>query len=373
MHRSPLSSLSAAVAAAALLSLAGCKNFPGKKGDPKDPAAETDKDRDRRTAAEAAFYTECGTLAEHGGTATGRDGWLFASDELLRVSRISTTAAATSAIADYAQQLRTKGIDLILVPVPPKVLVYPDMLTKGMKGLMKSKKPARLDSVLKEAMDTLASKNVKVVDLLPSLIAHRDEKGGTAFPRTSSTWSPYGIQIAMKEIAAAVRDSRAGRGSVTGISAEPVSLNFVGGLALGATKAKPEVLAASKIGRIGEGKVRSLSFNTRGGSLLLMGGSDILAWREAGNPLGSSGAFCSLADQLAAELQIVPDVLANASDGRNSPRLRILRERTNGEGMLGSTRAVVWVISALDLAAPNWQRVPLQLQYSEGSPEIQLR
>jgi hypothetical protein len=41
--------------------------------------------------------------------------------------------------------------------------------------------------------------------------------------------------------------------------------------------------------------------------------------------------------------------------------------------MLESARAVIWVIPALELASPNWQRVPLQLQYSEGSPELKLR
>jgi len=41
--------------------------------------------------------------------------------------------------------------------------------------------------------------------------------------------------------------------------------------------------------------------------------------------------------------------------------------------MLGSTRTVVWVIPALDLTSLNWQRVPLELQFTEDSPELQLR
>lgn len=368
MQRATLSLLTAAA-----FTLGGCKTSADKKDSAGTDAAETDKERDQRTEAEAAFYEECQKLAEPGGTVAGRDGWLFDAGELLRVSRISTTAPAVGAIADYAQQLRAQNIDLILVPVPPKALVYPDKVTKGLK-LGSKKKPARLDSVLKAAMDELSGKNVKVVDLLPVLMAHRDEKAGATFPRTASSWSPYGVQMVVKEIAAAVRDSRAGgRGGVTGISVENLTLEFTGSLAGGVSKAKPEVLPAVRIGRISEGKVRSLSFNTSGSSLMLMGGSDLLAWREANNPPGSSGAFCSLADQLAAELQTIPDVLANSGDARNAPRHRILRERTNGQSMLGSTRTVVWVVSALDLTAPNWQRVPLQLQFSEGSPDIQLR
>ncbi len=361
------------ILAAAALSLTGCKLLPQKDGEKADPTAETDKDRAKRTAAEAAFYKVCGEEGERGGAFAGKDGWLFSAPELLQVSRISNTASATASIADYAQQLRSRGIDLIVVPVPPKTLVYADRISG--KVPTKSRRPARLDSVLKAAMDDLSARKVKVVDLLPELIAHRDDKGGTAYPRTSNTWSPYGVQIAMKEIAAAVKDSKAGsRGTVTGISSDPVTLTFTGGLAGPAEgKAKPESFSTVKIGRIDGDKVRSLSFNASGGSVLLMGGGDILAWREANNPQGSSGAFCSLAEQLAAELQMIPDVLSNSGDGRNSPRLRILRERTNGRSMLGSTRTVVWVIPALDLTSLNWQRVPLELQFTEDSPELQLR
>lgn len=374
MKRLPPSLIFAA-ALAALSAFTGCKSTSDKTGDSKEPGAETEKDRNKRTAAEAAFYAECGKQGAIGGTVTGRDGWLFSAAELLQLSRISSTATATGCIADYAQQLQSRGIDLIVVPVPPKSLIYPDKISRGVKVPVKSRKPARLDSLLKAAMDDLSARKVKVVDLMPAFLAHREDKGGIVFPRTSNTWSPYGVQIAVKEIGEAVRDSKVGgRGSVTGISAEQVTMTFSGGLAFGADgTVKPESLLANKIGRISGDKVRSLSFNSSGGSLLLMGDNNILAWREANNPPGSNGAFCSLAEQLAADLQIIPDVISNSGDGRNAPRLRILRERTNGRSMLEGTRTVVWVIPALDLTAKNWQAVPLELQFSESAPDIQLR
>ncbi len=369
MKRPLLLPLLSASVAMALLSLTGCKTSPAdeKKG------AETDKDRSKRSAAEIAFYQQCGELGEKGGNVDGKDGWLFGSPELLQLSRISSTSAATSAIADYAQQLRARNIELILVPVPPKALVYPDKISR--KVPVKSKRPPRLDSLLKTAMDELAAKKVKVVDLLPAFLAHREDKDGPVFPRTSGTWSPHGVRIATKEIADAVRESKGGKGgTVTGITAEPATLNFTGALAIiTEDKVKPEIFHTQRIGRIVGDKVKSLSFETSGGSILLMGDSSIVAWREANNPQGSNGAFCSLAEQLAAELQTIPDVLATLNDGRNTPRLRILRERTNGHGMLEGTRVVVWVIPGLDLTVPNWQKVPLQLEFSEGSQDLKLR
>jgi alginate O-acetyltransferase complex protein AlgJ len=361
----------AAIATAAV-GLTGCKVLKRDGSEDAGTAAESDKDRSKRTAAETAFYEECGKLGGTGGRVTGRDGWFFAAAELLQISRMSSTATATGAIADYAQQLRARNIDLIVVPVPPKAIIYPDKVSRGVK--MKSRRPVRFDTPLKAGMDELEAKKVKVVDLTPAFLAHREDKEGTVFPRTSNTWSPYGVKIAVEEIAKAVRGSGAGaRGSVTGITVEAATLTFTGGLAAGDDKVKPESLPATKIGRISGDKVRSLAFNTSGGSLLLMGDENVLAWREAHNPQGAAGAFCSLAEQLAAELQIIPDVLSNSGDGRNAPRMRILRERTGGRGMLSSTRAVVWVFSALDLTSKNWHRIPLELQFNVDSPDIQLR
>src|SRR5204863_6123631 len=100
-----------------LLFLPGCKTSDKKKDD-TTAGAETDKDRAKRTGAEAAFYAECGKLGETGGTVQGRDGWLFSAAELLQLSRVSNTRAAVSSITEYAQQLRSKNIDLIVVPVP---------------------------------------------------------------------------------------------------------------------------------------------------------------------------------------------------------------------------------------------------------------
>ena len=357
----------------AALLLTGCKMLPGQKEKDGPPAGETDKQKAARSAAETAWLEECTKLGEAGSTVAGREGWLFSAAELKSIGRGGSTASATGAIADYAASLKAKGIDLILVPIPPKALVYPDKISKNVK--VKSKKPPRFDSGLKSAMETLESRNVKVVDLLPALIAARDTKTATAYPRTSSTWAPAGVQAAVKEIAEAVKKSKAGSraGSASGIVAEPSLITFTGALATGITDAKPEALPAVTVGRISGEKQKSLSFGASGGSLLLIGGSDIYAWRENNNPAGAKGAFASLAEQLAAELQLIPDVLTGGTDAKNAARLRILRERTNGHGTLGATKTVLWVIPALDLYSSNWARVPLQLQFSESGPEIQLR
>lgn len=348
--------------------------FGGRGG--SGGGGETDKDAARRSAAEVAFLEECGALAAPGSTVTGRDGWLFSGSELGVLAKAGGTGTAVGVMADYAAQVRGLGCDVIVVPVPPKALVYPDKVVRKAKIPVKRKVVPRLDSSWAAAMKSLESRGMTTVDLLPVFLAHRSDKEGAPYTQTGNTWSPRGVQLAAEAVAAAVKRSRAAKvvGSVQGISAEPGSISYTGSLAAGANPAvKAETLPLRNIGRISGDKVRSVSFSTSGGGLLLMGDSSILAWRESGNPAGSSGSFSSLADQVAAELQAIPDVLSVPGDGRNAPRLRIMRERTSGRGTLSGTKAIVWVIPMTDLASPAWQQVPLQLSFSLDQPEIMLR
>ncbi len=348
--------------------------FGGRGG--SGGGGETDKDAARRSAAEVAFLAECGALAAPGSTVTGRDGWLFSGSELSALANAGGTGTAIGVMADYAAQVRGLGCDVIVVPVPPKALVYPDKVVRKAKIPVKRKTVPRLDSSWAAALKALETRGMTTVDLLPVFLAHRGDKEGAPYTQTGNTWSPRGVQLAAEAVAAAVKRSRAAKvaGSVQGISAESGSISYTGSLAAGANPAvKAETLPLRNIGRISGDKVRSVSFSTSGGGVLLMGDSSILAWRESGNPAGSSGSFSSLADQVAAELQAIPDVLSVPGDGRNAPRLRIMRERTSGRGTLSGTKAIVWVIPMTDLASAAWQQVPLQLSFSLDQPEIMLR
>src|ERR1051326_5807752 len=76
----------------------------------------------------------------------GSDGWLFVGGELrllslgkfwgsdaAKVSRAHKPELAdpVPAILDFQQQLKTRGIELLVVPVPPKASVYPEKIVAG--------------------------------------------------------------------------------------------------------------------------------------------------------------------------------------------------------------------------------------------------
>jgi alginate O-acetyltransferase complex protein AlgJ len=329
--------------------------------------------------SEAAFIAECAALGAQGGTIVGADGFLFAASELASIGKGNrSTSSAVAAIADYAAQLRGLGCDIIVAPLPPRALLYPDKLIKP-KGFKFGRKKAKVEaygSSLRGALADLENRGVRTVDLTDALLGHHSDKAGPTIARTGNVLSPRGTQLAAAAVAAEIRRSKAGKnlGTTTGISMEDSTLSFTGNLAASAAEAtKPESLAIRNIGRVEGDKVRSLQFKSSGGAVLLLGDSSILTWREAGNPAGASGTFASFADQLAAELQTIPDLLTTPGDGRNAPRLRILKERSAGRRTLDSAKALVWVVPATELWSTNWRKVPLQLKFNLSAPELMLR
>ena len=329
-----------------------------------------------RTPEETAFLEKCTALAATGGTITGRDGWFFSSTELQRLALLqdpSSFRAASTAIADYHDQLKRQGTELILVPVPPKVILFPDKLDKDLKIKLKGKKPARLDSALQGAYASLRTKGIRVIDVTDALLATRDDKKlGPVFPKTAAVWSPRGAATAALTVAAELKGAKWAHqpGKDGPLITESALLSYRGPLGTGSAPAEP--LAIRNIGRSTDGKMRSVTFSQGGNPLALLGDHTLLAWREANNPIGSSGAFASLADQLAYELQTTPDLFPGKTEGRNAARLRILRDATQGRNPLGSAKVVLWVIQATDLALNDWKRIPLRLEYNLSQPQLQL-
>jgi alginate O-acetyltransferase complex protein AlgJ len=311
-------------------------------------------------------------------TIAGLDGFFFSANELQRLATLSDPAntslrTATTAIADYRDQLKRQGTELIFVPVPPKAIIFPDKIDKDLKIKIKGKRPARLDSALQATYAALRAKGVRVIDPTDALLATRENKKlGPVFPRTAAVWSPRGAEVAAQEIAQTLKGAAwANQTNKDGpLITEASALNYAGTLTTGTAVA--ETLALRNIGRSADGKMRSVTFSQGGHPLALIGDHTILAWREANNPAGATDAFASLADQLAFEFQTTPDVFPGKTDGRNAARLRILREATNGSNPLGSAKVVLWVVQATDLALGDWKQVPLRLSFNLSQPPVML-
>ena len=162
------------------------------------------------------FRVTCARLAAKASAAgtpvvTGSDGWYFAADETAVLGTTATRAeAAVSEIAAVAEGLHRDDIALVVAPVPPKGIIYPDRLAPEIDVPISVR---RLDAPLQAAFADLRARGVRLVDLTAAFSRDRFHHEGPLYCRQDSHWSGVGCVVAAATIGATVRDL-AGFGAV---------------------------------------------------------------------------------------------------------------------------------------------------------------
>src|SRR5437868_7341535 len=119
--------------------------------------------------------------------AAGSDGWLFFGGELRllslgrfwgsdakKVSRAHKPDLADPlpAILDFQQQLKTRGIELRMVPVTPKASIYPEKIVTGVD--LRTTDPA---AELHRFYEELRSAGLVVLELSAAIVRYRENSG----------------------------------------------------------------------------------------------------------------------------------------------------------------------------------------------------
>jgi hypothetical protein len=286
------------------------------------------------------------------GRIAGKDGWIFQGSEVKRLGSLAkanknTTARAVAAIKDYQNQLRAENIKLVLALVPPKSLVFADKVSKDISPPKKGGTPLRCDSPIEQAAAALDNSGIEVVDLTTSFLGSRSVGNGM-FLKGGDSLSPIASKLAAQRIAAKV-----GMKGNAGYVAKDAKI--LGGDELGG---KAESIPVRQIYNAqGTGP---LPLGVAGSQVMLITDRTGIAWtRER----------CSLAEQLAYELQTSVDVLEGA-DARNAQRLRIMRETSLSKNPLRGAKCLVWCMESTALASTDWQKVPLRLDFRAGDPNL---
>ena len=155
------------------------------------------------------FRVTCARLAAEASATgtqvvTGSDGWYFATEEVAALGAATPGSdAAVTEIGAAAELLRRDGIALVVAPVPPKGIIYPDRLAPGLDVPIPVR---RLDATLQEVYGDLREANVHVVDLTEAFIRDRFHHEGPLYCRQDSHWSGVGCVVAAEIIGATVRD-----------------------------------------------------------------------------------------------------------------------------------------------------------------------
>lgn len=317
----------------------------------------------------APFRTELDRLAreaeiERRIAVAGLDGWLFSGPELRRVgleTRPETAAgsdgsgpdAAVSVILDARRRLEADGVELLLVPVPPKAVVFPEKVSERLTIPVPV---PRLDPALERLYDRLRADGVDVLDLTELFIRERFHAEGPLYCRTDTHWSGSGCTTAAAAVAADVR-ARPWYAAVAAESfgASWYSTGISGDLtgSAGHPAGREELRLRGVIRRTGDGPT-TVDPDPES-PVLLLGDSHALVF-HAGGDWHAAGA--GLPDQLAFELGVAVDLAAAPSPGA---ALETLRERVRADpGYWSRKRLVIWCFAARALGEPGaWRPAPL--------------
>jgi alginate O-acetyltransferase complex protein AlgJ len=330
-------------------------------------------------SAEAAerFRARCAALAAEAEKADriaveGKDGWLFFGNELhhfgagrfwgsdaAKVSRAAKPEYADPlpAILDFQEQLDKLGIKLLIVPVPPKLVIYPDKLP-GPAGEPATSPPTRLDILHQEFYKLLRQKGVDVLDVTVDFLAARpaEKQDGPVYCMTDTHWSSLACRMAAKAVARRLAVNRwvaLPKESPFTVKTEPVRIAGDLSPTTGPGEAKKESLEAFVV----RGKDGAVVATDPNSPVLVLGDSHTLVF-HGGQDMHAAGA--GLADHLAVELGLPVDLIGVKASGATEARIALYRNAAEDKDWLGRKKVIIWCFGAREFTeADGWRKVPV--------------
>lgn len=328
----------------------------------------------------AILFSESARLADEArkqGTMTvqGQEGWLFFDQELAHVasgrfwgeqaaevSRAANPEFADPlpAILDFHVQLQAAGVELLMVPVPPKAMIYPDFVSEIMAKRLKTLDTLpRLDPAHQEFYTLLREHGVPVLDLTKVFLQERFAEYGLLYCRQDTHWSGVGCVVAAREIAALIREMP-WYADVTAQQfaqrRQDVEINGDLWRALDTPGLKRETVSLRQVGREASTELEPVDPD-QDSPVILLGDSHNLVFHVGGD-MHARGA--GLADQLALELGLPVDLIAVRGSGATPARINLFRRAQRDPDYWKGKKAVIWVFTAREFThADGWRIVPI--------------
>lgn len=289
----------------------------------------------------------------------GKNGWLFYKpglDAMLGGLETPQTPGLTNdplpAILAFRDALAARGMQLIVMPVPNKESVYPDMLTR---------RAANLRSVLApsthQLLAQLRAANVEVIDLFQVFAEARQNESATSAPlylAQDSHWSPAGVDLAARVVARRLLERGWVKPGVLAYNEKPAPVPRIGDVLRMMQvpqlerRATPELVPCLQVVRPDDAR----PYQDDPHSEVLVLGDSFLRIYEQDEP-GSAGFIAHLAGELKQPLASL------VSDGGASTLVR--QELYRRPALLVNKKVVLWEFVERDikLGAEGWQLVPL--------------
>jgi alginate O-acetyltransferase complex protein AlgJ len=287
----------------------------------------------------------------------GRDGWLFYRPDVDYVTgppflepkimaRRTHAAAVQSnpvkAIVDFREQLASRGIDLIVVPVPMKPGVEGRHLSKRLQSreILQNASFADFNSDLAEA-------GPRIFD--PATVLRPGD--APLYLETDTHWRPETMELVAQRLAALIKEQPAE-------ATLPVTNRTINGTG--------DIARMLKLSESNRYPAQAVTIHdvaswrpAKDADILLLGDSfsnifslDALGWGES----------AGLAEQLSRALGGKPlDCILRNSDGAFATREILSRELARGRDRLAGKKLVIWEFAARELAFGDWKMIDMKL------------
>jgi len=313
--------------------------------------------------------------AEQRGTITvpGKEGWLFFGPELrflsagrfwgkeaAKVSRATKPEFADPlpAILDFHRQLKKMGIELLLVPVPSKSVVYPDFLSAQL-AISREHPPVRIDAEAQIFYQLLRKEGIQVLDLTSFFLANRFHREGALFCKQDTHWSGNGCVLAARKIREEIQDRpwmKAIPKSAYQTAWKPLPIEGDLWKALGEKSLSQEILSVRQVGTGSTGAQKPIAPDQKS-PIILVGDSHNLVF-HAGDDMHTRDA--GLSDQLSLELGFPVDLAAVRGSGATPARMNLLRRAQRDPNYWKKKKLVIWCFAAREFTqSDGWKKVPL--------------
>ena len=289
----------------------------------------------------------------------GRSGWFFYKPavqyliEPLPADLQYSRADVISAINSFRDQLAQRGIRLLVVPVPNKASVYPEMLTFRADRVKQPVNPKTI-----EIISELRESGVEIVDLFRLFAEARE--GLSPGDKTryylsqDSHWSPEGLHLAAQAVAKRILDLGWAKKGKVKYSLDPTIVKKHGDVlrmmqvSQIESMYEPERLNCTRVVNATTGRLYEDDPNS---DVLVMGDSFLRIY--SGDEPGSGGFIEHLAFELGFPLTSI------VNDGGASTLVR--QELSRKSALLRNKKLVIWEFVERDIrfGMEGWQEVIL--------------
>ena len=285
------------------------------------------------------------SLLKDGGTnvVAGRDGWLFYEPGLSAITQRPTpdqsnASDAILAVTRVRDDLRKKGIRLIVVPVPNKESIYPEKLHHSMAFT-----GTPIAAEMRGFFAGCEEAGIETVDLFRAFAKAKSESSNPLYLTQDSHWSPEGIRIAAQAVAGKI-----GAAQESPFISTPVNLRRHGDL-IGLMRS-PALEARFPAESIRSEKI-SPDAESADSDVLVIGDSFLRIFQH--DEPEDAGFIAHLAKALG------HPVTALVNDGGASTLVR--QELSRRPGLLAGKTTVIWefVERDLRLGTEGWQIIPI--------------